>query len=81
MNYSRVLQISFDSLTAHRLRTFLTMLGVIFGVGAVVGMLSIGEGAKQEALKQIEILGINNIIVNNKTYPILYIILFYFIYF
>ncbi len=64
MNYTRVLQISFDSLTSHRLRTLLTMLGVIFGVGAVVAMLSIGEGAKQEALKQIEILGINNIIVN-----------------
>lgn len=62
----RVFQISLDSLTTHRLRTFLTMLGVIFGVGAVVGMLSIGEGAKQEALKQIEILGINNIIINAK---------------
>jgi len=40
------------------------MLGVIFGVGAVVAMLSIGEGAKKEALEQIEILGINNVIVN-----------------
>ncbi|RKX28504.1 MAG: ABC transporter permease, partial [Candidatus Zixiibacteriota bacterium] len=56
MHYERILQISFDSLTTHRLRTLLTMLGVIFGVGAVVAMLSIGEGAKDEALKQIEIL-------------------------
>jgi len=40
------------------------MLGVIMGVAAVVSMLSIGEGAKQEALEQISILGINNIIVN-----------------
>lgn len=39
------------------------MLGVIMGVAAVVSMLSIGEGAKQEALEQISILGINNIIV------------------
>lgn len=42
------------------------MLGVIFGVGAVIAMLSIGEGAKREALEQISILGINNIIINAK---------------
>jgi putative ABC transport system permease protein len=40
------------------------MLGVIIGVAAVVSMLSIGEGAKEEVLEQISILGINNIIVN-----------------
>jgi len=64
MDYARILQISFDSLSAHKLRSFLTMLGVIMGVAAVVSMLSIGEGAKQEALEQISILGINNIIIN-----------------
>ncbi|MDH4156520.1 MAG: ABC transporter permease [candidate division Zixibacteria bacterium] len=63
---SRLFEISFESLTTHRLRTFLTMLGVIFGVGAVISMLSIGEGAKKEALEQISILGINNVIVNAK---------------
>ena len=46
------------------MRTSLTMLGVVFGVGAVISMLSIGEGAKRETLQQISILGINNIIVN-----------------
>ena len=66
MRYGRVFEISVDALTGHKLRTFLTMLGVIFGVGAVIGMLSIGEGAKQEALEQIEILGINNVIVKAK---------------
>ena len=66
MKYHRVWNISFDSLREHRLRTFLTMLGVIFGVGAVISMLSIGEGAKREAMEQIAILGINNIIVNAK---------------
>ncbi|MDH3891393.1 MAG: ABC transporter permease [candidate division Zixibacteria bacterium] len=64
MEYSRVSQISFDSLREHKMRTALTMLGVIFGVGAVIAMLSIGEGAKREALEQISILGINNIIIN-----------------
>jgi putative ABC transport system permease protein len=66
MNYGRIYEISFDSLREHKLRTFLTMLGVIFGVGAVIAMLSIGEGAKREALEQISILGINNIIVKAK---------------
>lgn len=63
---NHILNISVDALIAHKLRTFLTMLGIIFGVGAVISMLSIGEGAKQEALEQISILGINNIIINAK---------------
>ena len=63
----RVLHVSIESLTAHKLRTALTMLGIIFGVGAVIAMLSIGEGAKQEALEQISILGVRNIIVRAKT--------------
>jgi len=64
MDYARVVQISIESLGAHKLRTCLTMLGVIIGVAAVIAMLSIGEGAEKEALKEIEVLGINNIIVN-----------------
>jgi putative ABC transport system permease protein len=66
MKYRRIWDISFDSLLTHKLRTFLTMLGVIFGVAAVIAMLSIGEGAKQEALEQISILGINNVVVYAK---------------
>ncbi|MFH1688109.1 MAG: ABC transporter permease [bacterium] len=66
MKYQRIWHISFGSLREHRMRTFLTMMGVIFGVGAVISMLSIGEGAKREAMEQIAILGINNIIINAK---------------
>ncbi len=66
MDYREIAKVSLESLGAHKLRTTLTMLGVIFGVAAVIAMLSIGEGAKQEALEQISILGINNIIVNSK---------------
>jgi putative ABC transport system permease protein len=66
MESSFLFRISFESLGAHKLRTFLTMLGVIIGVSAVVAMLSIGEGAKQEALEQISILGIDNVIINAK---------------
>lgn len=54
------------SLYQHRLRTFLTMLGVIFGVAAVIAMLSIGKGAEQEAIEQIAAFGINNIRIYTK---------------
>ena len=54
------------SLMAHKLRSLLTMLGMIFGVGAVVAMLSITAGAQQETLRQIDLLGVNNIIVEAK---------------
>ena len=57
---------AFTSLYQHRLRTFLTMLGVIFGVAAVIAMLSIGKGAEQEAIEQIAAFGINNIRVYAK---------------
>ncbi|RKX19108.1 MAG: hypothetical protein DRP35_08245, partial [Candidatus Zixiibacteriota bacterium] len=66
MDFVRIIQVSIEALTSHRLRTVLTMLGVIFGVAAVIAMLSIGEGAKREALEQISILGINNVIINAK---------------
>jgi len=47
----------------HKLRSFLTMLGVIFGVAAVVSMVSIGEGARLKILKQMEALGSNLIVL------------------
>ena len=53
-------------LSAQKLRTFLTLLGMIFGVGAVIAMLNIGEGAEREALQMINSMGVNNLIVNNK---------------
>ncbi len=43
-----------EQLRQHKLRTALTLLGMVFGVGAVIAMLSIGEGAKQEALRLID---------------------------
>jgi len=54
-----------ENLLLHKLRSFLTMLGVVFGVGSVVAMLSVGEGASKEALGQIRKLGSDNIIVNS----------------
>ncbi len=54
-----------ENLLLHKLRSFLTMLGVVFGVGSVVAMLSVGEGASKEALAQIRKLGSNNIIISS----------------
>lgn len=57
------MQTCLRSLFLRRLRSLLSTLGVLFGVIAVITMLSIGEGAKQETLEQIEQLGMNNIII------------------
>jgi putative ABC transport system permease protein len=54
---------SFHSLALHGLRSLLSTLGILFGVAAVVAMLSIGEGAKRETLEQIEQLGIHTLII------------------
>jgi putative ABC transport system permease protein len=53
----------FDNLRAHKLRSVLTMLGMIFGVAAVIAMLSIGAGAQQQVIAFIEQLGVRNVIV------------------
>jgi putative ABC transport system permease protein len=57
------LRLGVDNLRAHKLRSLLTMLGMIFGVAAVVAMLSIGAGAQQEVMAFIEQLGVRNLIV------------------
>ena len=57
-----------DSLIHHKLRTALTLLGMIFGVGAVIAMLSIGRGAEQEALQLIDVMGLRNIIVKSRPF-------------
>jgi putative ABC transport system permease protein len=58
-----------DNLRAHTLRSLLTMLGMIFGVAAVVAMLSIGAGAQQEVMAFIEQLGVRNLIVEAREAP------------
>jgi putative ABC transport system permease protein len=57
-----------DNLAAHKLRSALTMLGMIFGVGAVIAMMSIGAGAERQALASIERLGLRNVLVRAKTF-------------
>ncbi len=59
-------RLALQNLGARKLRSLLTMLGMIFGVAAVVSMLSIGAGAQQEVLAFIEQLGVRNLIVESK---------------
>lgn len=68
MRQTRVVRniwLGIENLLLHKLRSFLTMLGVVFGVGSVVAMLSVGEGASKAALEQIRKLGSNNIIISS----------------
>jgi len=60
------LRMGLENLLAHRLRSLLTMLGMIFGVAAVVTMLSIGAGARQKVMALIEQMGVHNLIVEAK---------------
>ena len=66
MEREQLFRIGLEGLQVHKVRSMLTMLGVIFGVGAVIAMLSVGEGAKQAALEKFKTLGVNNIIVRDK---------------
>lgn len=55
--------IALEAVLANRLRSVLTALGIIFGVAAVIAMLAIGNGAQQEILEQIKLVGVNNIVI------------------
>ena len=61
----RVLRFGIQNIWRHRLRSFLTILGIVFGVSSVIAMLAIGEGASHEAQEQIKRLGSRNIIINS----------------
>ncbi len=57
------INIAMDAVFANKFRSLLTALGIIFGVGAVIAMLAIGNGARQEILDQMKLVGVNNIII------------------
>ena len=60
------LRLGLQNLLANRMRSLLTMLGMIFGVAAVVSMLSIGAGARQKVMALIEQMGVHNLIIEAK---------------
>ena len=64
----RDIKIALESLGHNVFRSFLTTLGIIFGVAAVISMMSISEGAKKEVINNIKQLGLNNVIIENKSF-------------
>ncbi|HWG58329.1 MAG TPA: ABC transporter permease [Candidatus Acidoferrales bacterium] len=63
MNFSEVIRVALRALARNKMRTILTMLGIIIGVGAVICTVAIGEGAGQQVQEQIQSLGENMIFV------------------
>ncbi|HPX04868.1 MAG TPA: ABC transporter permease [Tenuifilaceae bacterium] len=62
--YLHDITIALEAILSNKLKSILTALGIIFGVAAVISMLAIGNGAKQEILEQMKMVGVNNIIIN-----------------
>ncbi len=67
--YFHDIVIAIESILSNKLRSFLTALGIIFGVAAVISMLAIGKGAQQEILDQIKMVGVNNILITPIVQP------------
>lgn len=67
--YLHDFNIAVDSLLDNKLKSILTALGIIFGVAAVISMLAIGRGAKEEILEQIKLVGVNNIVISPIVQP------------
>ncbi len=59
--WSSIIGIGLKGLLLRKIRSLLSTLGIVFGVAAVISMMSIGEGARREAIEQIKLLGTNNI--------------------
>jgi putative ABC transport system permease protein len=66
MQFTENINIARLGLIDHKFRSFLTMLGIIFGTASVITMVSIGEGAKEQAIAKYQDLGISNIIIRDK---------------
>ncbi|MGI5913375.1 MAG: ABC transporter permease [Bacteroidales bacterium] len=62
--YFHDIEIAVESIFANKLKSMLTALGIIFGVAAVIAMLAIGKGAKEEIMEQMKMVGVNNILIN-----------------
>jgi putative ABC transport system permease protein len=63
--FTRNIKLGMKDLLLHKGRSMLTSLGIVFGVGSVIAMLSVGEGASEEAMLQIRKLGSNNILISS----------------
>jgi putative ABC transport system permease protein len=61
-----VLAMSLEALGRYKLRTALSVLGVVLGVAAVIAMMSVTAGAREDALRQVELLGLDNVVARNR---------------
>ena len=68
--FARTVRLGISSLLLHKLRSFLTTLGVLFGVASVIAMLAVGEGASAQAQEEIKKLGSRNVILRSVEPPI-----------
>ena len=66
MQIEEIIRVAIYGLQDHKFRSFLTMLGIIFGTASVITMVSIGEGAKKQAMAKYQDLGVSNIIIRDK---------------
>ncbi|HUX96622.1 MAG TPA: ABC transporter permease [Bacteroidales bacterium] len=64
LRYFHDIEIAVESIVSNKLKSILTALGIIFGVAAVIAMLAIGKGAKQEIMDQMKMVGVNNVLIN-----------------
>ena len=68
MQIEESIRVAVYGLRDHKFRSFLTMLGIIFGTASVIAMISIGEGAKKQAMTKYQDLGVSNIIIRDKDF-------------
>ena len=64
--YLYIINIALEAVFLNKFRSILTALGIIFGVAAVITMMAIGNGARQEILDQMKLVGVNNILIAPK---------------
>jgi len=67
MDFIAILRIAVQALTRNKMRSLLTMLGIIIGVGAVIATVGVGQGAQQQVQDQIAAMGTNVIFISSGT--------------
>lgn len=65
MKFLTILKQSFKAIMANKVRSFLTVLGIVIGIGSVIGLMSLGTGVKESIRDQVNVLGSNNLTVTS----------------
>lgn len=64
LNIKEIFKIAYAGIMSHRLRSALTVLGIVIGIGSIMTVMSVGQGAKDKIIKEIEVFGSNNVTIN-----------------